>query len=265
MKNIPVLLFAFLLSTFIFGQDASLAGFKETKIESGSTFKKYKGGKLDSMIVAIKAVNYGNALMFSKTNDEISITNAADENSIIKIKLKNKKQVRTFLYKNKPVMILESIDLDLNNLPKNAEIGSSLTKDGIASYQTESTLDQIMGEHFPDKSMKLFGNLEINSGLTDLDAIFANIGDFFSQNDALLKIFSGRYAEQFEPQILAYLKTDASGKIKDGLLYDFKNQKAGGKNPFNIYKNGKSIQSGTEDLGSFQGIFMKYMNENMDQ
>lgn len=265
MKNIPLMLFAFLLSTLTFGQELNLANFKETKIESGSTFKKMKDGKLDSIIVSMAAVNYGNALIFSKTKDEILIKNAADENSLIKITLKNKKQIRTFFYKNKPVMILESIDLDPENLPKNGFISSGLTNNGIASYLSKSSLDEITGNDFPDKSMKLFSRLEINPNLNDLDAIFTNIGDFFSQEDALLRIFYGSYAEEFEPRALVYLKTDAAGKIKDGVLYDLKNQKEGEKNQYHIYKNGKNIQSGTVDLEGFQEFFEKYMNENMDR
>lgn len=36
----------------------------------------------------------------------------------------------------------------------------------------------------------------------------------FSQEDALLKIYYGRYAEKFEPLPVAYLNTDNTGKIK---------------------------------------------------
>lgn len=264
MKNAILITSFLLLCNLIFGQDADFSDFKETKIESGSTFKKYKDGKLDSIIVTMMAVNYGNAIIFSKTADEIVVKNVADENSIIKIGLKKGKQIRTFYYQNKPVMILESIDFDPDALSKNAQISSGLTKDGVATYQSKSSIDEIVGENFPDKTMKLFSRLQINPNLNDLDAIFTNIGDIFSEEDALLKIFSGQYAEQFEPKVLAYLKTDESGKIKDGLYYDFKNQEPDKKNVYQIFKNGKRIQSENVNLEGFQKIFMKYMNEDID-
>ena len=94
MKHFLTLLFTLFLSIFIFGQDFSLEGFEKTEIESGITFKKYKDGKLDSIIVIMAAVNYENALLFSKTKDEISIINAEDKFSIIKITLQNKKQIK---------------------------------------------------------------------------------------------------------------------------------------------------------------------------
>jgi hypothetical protein len=259
MKNL-LIFFCVFISVFVFGQNMDMPGFKEIKIEGGSTFKKYENGKLDSIIVAMAAVNYGNALLFSKTKDAIHITNAADKNSLIKIELKNKKQVRTFLYKNKPVIIIEGIYFDLKNLPKDAAISSSISNNIVNSCTVYTNYDSL-GDDNPDKTFKLFNRLDIRSDLNNLDAIFNNIGDFFSEEDSLLKIFYGNYAEKFAPQALASLQTDSSGKIKDGIILDFKNAKANEKNEYNIYKNGKIIKSGTANLKDYQNIFIDYQEK----
>lgn len=262
MKNILTVLCVFIFSMSVFGQNMNPVGFKEIKIEGGSTFKKYENGKLDSVIVTMMAVNYANALVFSKTKDEVIIKNAADENSFIKIELKNKKQVRTFLYKNKPIIIIEGIDFDINNLPKNAEI-STVISNNIVNSSTVYTDYDSLGDDNPDKTYKLFYRLDIRSDLNNLDDIFNNIGDFFSQEDSLLKIFYGNYAEKFAPQALASLHTNHSGKIKDGIILDFKNQKTIEKNEYNIYQDGKIIKSGTANLKEYQNIFMEYQKKMM--
>lgn len=248
-------------STLVFGQNKNSSDSTEKSIESGSTYKKYKNGKLDSIIVSMYAVNYGNALLFSKSNDEIRITNAADKNSVITIELKNKKQIRTLSYNNKPIIITENVDFDIQNLPKNALIYSSISND-IVNSNTLNANYEILGDENPDKTIKLFYGLNIQPNLDNLDAIFENIGDFFSEEDALLKIFYGRYAEKFAPQVLAFLKTDAAGKIKDGVFMDFKNKKINEKNNYNIYKNGKIVKSGTENLSKFQNIYMEYREKS---
>lgn len=251
-------LFTFLVcSTMVFGQNENSSTSTEKNIESGSTYKKYKNGKLDSIIVTMAAVNYGNALLFSKSNDEIRITNVADKNSVITIVLKNKKQIRTLFYKQQPAVIVENIDFDIENLPKSSVI-SSLISDNMVFSNTYVSNDKIFGDDFPDKTFKLFHGFTVRPDLDNLDAIFENIGDFFSEEDALLKIFYGRYAEKFAPQVLAFLKTDASGKIKDGIFMDFKNKNINEKNNYNIYKNGKIIKSGSENLSKFQNIYMEY-------
>lgn len=244
----------------VFGQNKDASDFVEIKIEGGSTFKKYKNGKLDSMVVTMAAVNYGNALLFSKTRQAVNITNAQDENSLIKIELKNKKQVRTFLYKNKPVIITEGIDLDLNNLPKNATIFTSISGNIVNSSIIYTNYDNATDDN-PDKSYKLFYRLDIRSDLSNLDDIFNNIGDFFTQEDSLLKIYSGKYAEKFAPDALASLQTDSSGKIKEGIILDFKNAKNNEKNDYSIYKNGKIIKSGKVSLKDYQNIFIGYQEE----
>ncbi|MEO8255660.1 MAG: hypothetical protein ABI554_14870 [Flavobacterium sp.] len=260
MKNLLTIFGVFIFSMSVFGQNMDLPGFKEIKIEGGSTFKKYENGKLDSIIVAMAAVNYGNALLFSKTKEAILIKNVADKNSLIKIELKNKKQVRTFLFKNKPIIIIEGINFDVNNLPKNASISTVISNNIVNSCTVYTNYDSL-GDDNPDKTYKIFYRLDIQSDLDNLDAIFNNIGDFFNKEDSLLKIFSGRYAEKFAPQALASLQTDNSGKIKDGIMLDFKNLKINEKNEYHIYKNGKIIQSGTANVKDFQTIFMEYQEK----
>jgi len=263
MKNLLIFFSLFVFSVSVFGQDTEMPGFKEIKIEGGSTFKKYENGKLDSIIVTMAAVNYGNALLFSKTKDAIHITNAADKNSLIKIELKDKKQIRTFLYKNEPIIIIESIDFDINHLPKNATISTSFSNNIVSSCTVYTNYNKL-GNDNPDKTYKLFYRLDIRSDLNNLDAIFNNIGDFFSQEDSLLKIFYGNYAEKFAPQALASLQTDSSGKIKDGIILNFKSLKTNEKNEYSIYKNGKIIKSGTANLKDYQNIFIDYQEKLND-
>ena len=264
MKKIVLLIGVFIFSNFTFGQEKDMSGFTETKIESGSTFKKLKEGKLDSIIVAIAAMNYGNALIISRTNDAIQLKNAADENSLITFEIKNKKQVKTLYYKNQPITIIESIDLDVKNLPKNAAISSSIENNLISSYTSSSKINELRGE-MDDKSFKLFYFLNIPSNLDNLDAIFNGIGDFFSEEDALLKIFYGSYAEKFAPKALAYFNTDEVGKIKDGVLMNITNEKPAELNKYDLYKKGKIIKSGTSSLDDFQNIFKEYLMNNWEE
>lgn len=264
MKNIFIICSLLLSSQFMFGQEKYPSDFIETKIESGSTFKKFKNGKLDSIIVTMAAMNYGNALIISKTADEITITTAEDKNSVIKIALKNKKQIRTFFYKDKPAIILESIDIDFNNLPKNSEISSGISNGIVGSFKLSTHYENI-GEDNPDKTFKLFYRLDIPVNLDHLDSIFESIGDFFIEEDALLKIFYGDYSEKFAPKALAYFKTDNLGKIKDGIILDFKNKNAGDKNQYAIYKDGKISKSGAKSVADFQSIFIEYREKSVDE
>ncbi|KQO22468.1 hypothetical protein ASF10_08815 [Flavobacterium sp. Leaf82] len=56
--------------------------------------KKYVDGKLESFIVEMYAMNYGNVLSFSKINDTIFIKNADEF-------IKNNKEIRELIYKKK--------------------------------------------------------------------------------------------------------------------------------------------------------------------
>jgi len=252
-------LFAFMsCSLYTFGQVGDPQGFTENKIESGTVYKKYNNSKLDSIVVTMQAVNYGNALIFAKLDNEIKITNASDENSVIKIELKNKKQIRTFFYKDKPAIVVETIDFDINQLPKNITITRSLSNNIIQNVSIKTNYE-VFGDDNPDKTFKLFYGLNIRPDLDNLDSIFENIGEFFSEEDALLKIFYGSYAEKFAPKILTYLKTNESGIITDGITLDYQNKNSKEINSYNIYKNGKIIKSGKENLANFQKIYQDYI------
>ncbi|QDP84153.1 hypothetical protein FNJ88_00745 [Chryseobacterium sp. SNU WT5] len=264
MKNTLAILALFMSSVLAFGQEIDLTGFNKTEIESGITYKKYKEGKLDQIILRMMAENYGNTLFFSKSKDAILITNAADENSLIKIELKNGKQVRTFFYKKAPIITIEGIDFDLVNLPKDAVISTIFSNNLISSNKVSSNYEAL-GDDNPDKTLKLFSRLEIKSDLNELDSVFDQIGDFFSQEDALLKIFYGRYAEKFQPKILGSIETDHFGKIKEGIIWDFKSGKISGKNKYETYSKGKVVQSGLVNLDDFQEVFMKYQIEKSDE
>lgn len=230
---------------------------EEIKIESGAITKQFENGKLDSFIVSMYAVNYGNNLIFSKSKDEILIKNAEDEHSVITISLKNHQQVKSFIYKNKPIMMMENINLDLNNLPKNSIISSHLTGNDINSFTFTTNFDNL-GDDNPDKSFKLFSRLYINPKLDNIDDIFNWIGDFFSQEDALLKIYFGRYAEKYEPKTLAYLQTDNFSKVKSGIIWKINNSSNFNAGKYDIYNNGKITKSASESLEKFQQTYMDF-------
>ena len=253
----------FVCSLSAFGQVGDPSGFTEKDIESGKVYKKYKDSKLDSIVVGMVAVNYGNALIFSLEKDEIRITNAADKNSVITIGMKNGKQVRTFFYKNKPAIIIENINFNINNLPKNSQISNAYWKETTVS-SILTTNYQAFGDDNPDKTFKLFYRLNGRPDLTNLEAVFDDIGHFFDEEDALLKIFDGNYAEKFEAQALAYFKTDHLGKITDGINLEFDAKKPSDKTKYTIYKGGKAIKSGTSNVTEFQPIFIEYREKTMD-
>jgi len=262
MKNILTII-TILMTSLFFGQNLESPDYIETKIESGSTFKKIKNGKLDTIVVTMHAVNYGNALIFAKLDNEIRITNAADENSVITIELKNNRQVRTFFYKNKPAIIVESIDFDMNHLPKNATISRALSNDLIQNISIKTDYEAF-GDDNPDKTFKLFYRLNIRTDLDNLDSIFENIGEFFSEEDALLKLFYRSYAEKFVPKVLTYLKINELGVIADGITFDFQNKDVKETNSYHIYKNGKIIKSGKENLVNYQKIYQDYVSKLQD-
>lgn len=252
---------AFLMAPlFSFGQDLISRGYTQTTIEKGSTFKKHKNGKLDSIVVAMYAVNYGNALIFAKLHDEIRITNAEDKHSVITIGLKNKKQVLTFFYNNKPAIIVENIDFNIGKLPKNTIITRSLSDNMIRTVSVTTNYG-VFGDDNPDKTYKLFYGLKIRPDLDNLDTIFEDIGKFFSEKDALLKLYYRSYAEKFAPQDLAYFKTDGSGIITHGIALDYQNKKSNAPNTYDIYENGKIIRSGKENLANFQKTYQGYVSK----
>ena len=246
-------LFFFLCSSFVFAQKT-----ETKKIESGEVYKKYKGDKLDSLVVSMYAMNYGNHLVFTKTDKEIIGKSIDDKNSLLKFGVKNGKQYKSFFYKNQQIISVETIDFDINNLPKNARVTGGYFANSFFYDVVVSNYEKL-GDDNPDKSLKLFHRLNVDLKLNFLDSIFDNIAQFFSQEDALLKIYYGKYAEKVQPQGTAWLKTDSQGKITNGIIWksDSKDSKTG---KYDIYKSGKIIKSGTENLEKFQETFETYMS-----
>lgn len=253
--NIKILLFSFsiFISSFSFAQKT-----ETIKIENGEVYKKYKRDKLDSIVVSMAAVNYGNHLVFTKKDQEILGRSINDEHSLLKFGLKNGKQFKTFFYKKQPIISVETIDFDVNNLPKNAVITGGF-EHGNYFYNMILANYEKLGNDNPDKSLKLFHRLNIDQNLTTLESMFDYIAQFFSQEDALLKIYYGKYADKFMPQATAWLKTDSQGKITNGIVWK-SNPKDSKNGKSEIYKAGKIIKSGTEDLEKFQKSFEIYMS-----
>lgn len=229
------------------------------KIESGQTIKKYKGEKLESLLVQMYAVNYGNTLTFTKVNDQIVVTNAQEPNAIIKIGIKDKLLVQELFYDEKLISSIEVINFDLNNLPKNSQVSSTMVDGKTESYVGKSMTENTKGFRM-DKTYKLFGRLTIPADLNNIDAVFNSIAEFFSQEDALLRIFSGRYAEQTQPLMIGYLKTNEGGKIENGIIFTPTDDENG---HYDIYSKGKIIKTELQDLSDFQETIMDYLEKNI--
>ncbi|MFD2287083.1 hypothetical protein GJU39_10570 [Pedobacter petrophilus] len=256
--NIKYLLFSILL----FMSASSFAQIQHeitVKIESGETIKKYKGEKLESLLVQMYAVNYGNALTFSKENNQIVISNAQEPNAIIKIEIKNKLLVRKLFYDEKLISSIEVINFNFNNLPKNSQISSTMVDGKTSSYVGKSLSENTEGFRM-DKTYKLFARLTIPADLNEIDSVFNSIADFFSQEDALLKIYSGSYAEQTQPLMKAYLKTNGAGKIENGIIWTSKERENG---HYEIYSKGKMIKTEIQNLKDFQESIMDYFEKNI--
>lgn len=138
-------------------------------------------------------------------------------------------------------------------------ITNQIVKGKIESYvgktQFENTEDYRL-----DKSYKLFLRLTIPADLNDIDAVFNSIAEFFSQEDALLRIFLGRYAEETQPSMTGYLITNNVGSIENGIIWtptDVKNGK------YDIYIKGKIIKTERQNLTDFQETIMDYFEKNI--
>ncbi|WP_026976243.1 hypothetical protein [Flavobacterium tegetincola] len=255
MKNILFIILLFMSSS-------SFAQIKQSttvEIESGQTTKNYIGATLESMVVELFAVNYGNALTFTKVNDQIVITNAQEPNAVIKITLNNKYLVRTLFYNEKMVSSTEAIAFDLENLPKSSTISNQIVKGKVESYVGKTELDATMNYDF-DKTYKLFARLTISTDLNNIDAVFESIAAFFSQEDALLKVFLGSYARKNQPIMSGYLKTNALGKIESGIIWlaiDNENGK------YEIYSKGKITKTEKQTLIDFQETIVDYFEKTM--
>jgi hypothetical protein len=252
---------------FSFGQEPD--SLTVVEIASGKIIKKIINKKTESFDVEMYAMNYGNVLNFSKVNDTIFIKNAAESNAIIKIFIKNKKEARELVYKKQQLLYLGSIDFDLNNFPPASIITSQLSNNNVESYMGRSRLESIADDDERDfeKSFKLFGRLKSPENLTSIDLIFNSFADFFSEEDALLKIYSSRYAEKYAkdydekhkektaPLSLAYIRTNELVGIKNGIIWNKKDEING---VYNIYSENKIIKSDVKSLQEFQNIIKEY-------
>ena len=228
------------------------------KTESGQTTKNYIGEKLESFVVEMYAMNYGNALTFTKLNDQIVITNAQEPNAMIIIRTKDTLLIRELLYGEKVISSIEAIDFDLNNLPKNSLISSIRIDDKTSSYVVKLINENPEGVSL-DKTYKLFGRLIIPADLTDIDAVFNSMANFFAQEDALLRIYLGAYAEENQPLMIRYLKTNEGGKIDSGIIWTPKDDENG---KYDIYTKGKIIKTEIQNLSNFQETIIHYFEKN---
>ena len=253
MKKSLTFFTIFMFSLFVFGQN----DFIEKKIEEGKILKKYINGKVDSIIILTDNASNPQVYTISKRIDEIRITNVITRTEI-KIQVKNKKQVKTLLRENEPLFTIENIDFDLNNLPKNAIIYNNISKENIIIYTNYIIYVERFGLESYDTTYAFFLNFFIHPDLDNIDEIMDYFGNFFDEEDAILKMFHYDYAKMPTYKVLTYLKTDDLGKIKNGILLDFQNKNLNEKNPYKIYKKGKVVKFGTANLNDFQNIYINY-------
>lgn len=256
---IIIFLFSFLLS---FGQNKEThLTTEEIEIESGMIIKAFENKKLQSFNVAMYAVNYGNQLSFTKENDTILITNAQEKDAVIKIHVKNKQKISRLFYKGKLLSSIEAINFDQNNLPAKSIISSIIKNNEKVSIITSTNKETEGGDY--DKTFKLFVFLETANNNVTLDLIFNQMADFFSQEDALLRIYFSKYRDKINSKSIlnhtAYLNTDDLGKIKNGILWTETLLNDGN---YSIYKNGKIIKSEKVKLDAFQKIFTTYFESD---
>ncbi|WP_407500649.1 hypothetical protein [Elizabethkingia anophelis] len=255
MRYLYCFFILFSFNSISFGQKQNAVKTEAKEIENGKITKQYIDGKLNSFTVDMAAVNYGNTLFFTKEDNIINIKDGQNPDALIRIYLKNKRYTTDLQYQNKELMYIESIDLDLNNPPPNSIISSQYKDGKPESFISRSQMEDIRGL---DKVMKLFWRMDKKTNLTDIDSIFDALANDFSQEDALLKIYFGRYAEKYEPLPTAYLNTDNTGKIKKGIVWT---ETSGQNGKYSIYSNGKVTKSANQNLTDFQKTIMDYMDK----
>ena len=255
LKIITVLFFSILS---VFGQNEK-AGLRteEIEIESGTIIKTFENEKLQGFKVGMYAVNYGNQLSFTKEKDTIVITNAQEKNAVIKIFVKNRQKVSTLFYKDKLLSSVEAIHFDVNNLPAKSVVSSIIKNGEKISFISSTNNETEDGDY--DKTFKLFLFLETSYNNVTIDLIFNEIADFFSKEDALLRIYFSKYRDEINSKsdinYTTYLHTNESGKIKNGIVWTSLLSKEG---EYSIFKNGKIIKSEKIKLDAFQKVFTTY-------
>lgn len=256
-------LIVLLYSFSVLGQtDNNNSRTEETTIESGEIIKKYNNEKLDSFTLNIHADYYYNSFFFTKEKDTITIKNIVESDAIIKIYVKDKKKASTFLYKDKPIFYTEVIDFNIKKLPVESKIWNTIYNDEKISYSYQDNLSKAAGDDF-EKSHKLYLFLKTSENNVTIDLIFNQIAEFFSEEDAILRIYLSKYRDKInaESQLnkTGYLTTNEFGKIKNGILWTGKITNNG---EYHVYKNEQIIKSGNINLKSFQEIFKTYITEN---
>jgi hypothetical protein len=262
MKKKLVLFFLFTLSIFGQEQNDNLKT-EQIEIESGEIIKKYNPDhKLENFTVQISADYYGNSLFFTKEKDTIYIKNLIENDAIIKIYVKNQKKVSELIYKHKQVSYIEVFDFNINNLPKSSFINSKIKDNEKRSYLFKTNAVKETGSDY-EKSYKLHLFLKTSENKVNIDLLFNEIADFFSKDDALVRIYSSKYRDKIEDKSLesltAYISTDDFGKIRNGIIWT---EKTSGTGEYNIYKNGKITKSENIKLNDFQNIFNTYWRDN---
>lgn len=252
--------FLLLLIGFLcYGQKQESPVIKE--IESGEIAKIYSDGKLESFVVKMYAVNYENELTFKKLKDAVIINDAQNEDAVIKIYFKGNREIRELLYQGKMISSVEEINFDLNNLPNNTKISTRLVNNKLESYTSKVNVEHLENADL-DKSLKLFSRLDYKRNSANLDSILNAIADFFSEEDALLKIYSGEYAERSTPTMTAYIQTNEFGKIETGIIWTSKDLQKG---KYEIYSKGKITKTEFQSIATFQKTLLSYLEKTMNE
>ncbi|RKR11505.1 hypothetical protein C8C83_3241 [Flavobacterium sp. 90] len=256
-KQIIILL---LFSFSVFAQEANNSKTEKIDIESGAIIKQYNiDNKLESFSVEVSAAYYGNIYFFTKEKDTIIIKNEIEKDAVIKIYVKNQKKVSEFFYKGNLISSIEFFDFKISNLPSNSLIYSKISDNKNFSYLYNNYFDKFPEGDY-EKSYKLYVFLKTSENNVNIDLLFNEIADFFSQEDALLRIYLSKYREKIKSEsgenVTAYLKTDQLGKIKNGILWTKKSPNNG---QYEIYSDGKIIKSENIELTSFQKVLNTYL------
>jgi len=259
MKKQIIILLLFTFS--VFAQETDSLKTEKIDIESGAITKKYnRDGKLESFSVDVSAAYYGNSIFFTKEKDTIVIKNTIENDALIKIYVKDQKKVSDFFYKGVLISSVELFDFKMGSLPSNSLIYGKILDNENYSYSSKNYSPKLPEGDY-EKSYKLYLFLKTSENNVTIDLLFNEIADFFSQEDALLRIYLSKYRDKIqsesEEKITAYLTTDELGKIKSGILWTKKSPNSG---QYQIYSEGKIIKSGAIDLTAFQKVFTSYIN-----
>jgi len=259
MKKQIIVLLLFTFS--LFAQETDNLKTEKIDIESGAITKKYNSdNKLESFSVDISAAYYGNSIFFTKEKNTIVIKNTIENDAVIKIYVKDQKKVSDFFYKDVLISSVELFDFKMGNLPSNSLIYGKILDNENYSYSSKNYSPKLPEGDY-EKSYKLYLFLKTSENNVNIDLLFNEIADFFSQEDALLRIYLSKYRDKIqsesEEKITTYLTTDELGKIKSGILWTKKSPNSG---QYQIYSEGKIIKSGAIDLTAFQKVFTSYIN-----